>query len=116
MAEQIPWDSSVDRPLAQLVDMMDIGQTRGPEDLMEYTRSVCPGHYNYMSVNGNPIIGYWRPRRQWSDGTETIVLVWEGNSFEIVYEPNCMYCIDPDGHGVRDEVLPIQFVDKWLRR
>ena len=116
MAEQIPWDSSVDRPLAQLVDMMDIGQTRGPEDGMEYTRPVCPGHYNYMSVSGNLTIGSWQPRRRWADGTKIIDLIWVGNSFEIVYEPDCMYCIDPDGHGVRDGVVPIQFVDKSLRR
>ena len=120
MSEQPQWNSSVDRPLAQLVDMMDIGQTRGPEDLMEYTSPVCPGHYNHMSVHGNLRIGCWIPRRQWTgvmpNLTEEIILVWKGNSFEIVYEPNCMYCIDPEGHGVRDGVVPIQFVDKSLRR
>ena len=99
-----------------LVEAVDIGQTRGPEDLMEYTRPVCPGHYNHMVVSGNLTIGYWTPQRQGTDGAGEIQLVWKGNSFELVYEPDCMYCIDPDGHGVRDEVLPIQFVDKWLRR
>jgi len=114
-----------------LVEAVDIGQTRGPEDLMEYTRPVCPGHYNHMVVSGNLTIGYWtplcpghykdlmeytRPERQETDGAEEIQLVWKGNSFELVYEPDCMYCIDPYGHGVRDEVLPIQFVDRWLRR
>jgi hypothetical protein len=102
-----------------LVEAVDIGQTRGPEDLMEYTRPVCPGHYNHMVVSGNLTIGYWTPQRQWIDGTEEIRLAWKGNSFEIVHEPNCMYCNDSDGwhgHCDRDGVLPIQFVDKWLRR
>ena len=106
-----------------LVEVADIGQTRGPEDLTEYTHPVCPGHYNHMVVSGNLTIGYWAPQRQWTDGTEEIRLVWKGNSFEIVYEPDCMYCKDSEekqnkGYGPcdRDGVLPIQFVEKGLRR
>jgi hypothetical protein len=102
----------------QLVGQTDIGQTRGPEDLMEYTRPVCPGHYNHMVVSGNLIIGSWQPRRQWTDGTEEIILVWVGNSFEIVHESSCMYCNDSDGrkgYCLRDMVPSLSYVDITLK-
>ena len=99
----------------QLVGQTDIGQVKGLPDLQEYTSPVCPGHYNHMYLHGNPRIGNWEPRRRWPDGTEIIDFIWVGNAFEIVRETNCMYCIDPDGNGLRDMVPSLAYVDIALK-
>jgi hypothetical protein len=107
----------------QLVGQADIGQTRGTDSrhpTYDYSyihplMPVCPGHYNHMYLNNNPRIGQWEPRRRWPDGTEIIDLIWVGNAFEIVRETNCMYCIDPDGNGLRDMVPSLAYVDIALK-
>ena len=104
----------------QLVGQADIGQTRGadlrhPTYDFSYSHPlmpICPGHYNYMSLYHNPRIGMWYPRL---DENEAVVLVWFGNSFKIVHESSCIYCLD-HGIRVRDGVLPIERIDASLRR
>ena len=109
MAEQI-----------QLVGQADIGQTRGTDSrhpTYDYSYShplmpICPGHYNHMHLNSNPRIGMWYPRL---DEDKVVVLVWFANSFNIVHESDCNYCLH-DGWRVRDGVLPIERIDGSLRR
>ena len=103
----------------QLVGQADIGQTRGadlrhPTYDFSYSHPlmpVCPGHYNYMYLYGNPRIGMWYPRL---DENEAVVLVWFGNSFKIVHESECNYCLH-SGWRDRDGVRPIERIDAALR-
>ena len=103
----------------QLVGQADIGQTIGADlrhSTYYYSYShplmpVCPGHYNYMYLQHNPRIGLWYPRL---DENEAVVLVWFGNSFKIVHESECNYCLH-DSWRDRDGVRPIESIDVALR-
>ena len=103
----------------QLVGQADIGQTRGadlrhPTYDFSYSHPlmpVCPGHYNYMYLYGNPRIGMWYPRL---DENEAVVLVWFGNSFKIVHESECNYCLHSEWRE-RDGIRPIEMIDITLK-
>ena len=106
----------------QLVGQADIGQTIGADlrhSTYYYSYShplmpVCPGHYNHMYLYGNPRIGLWMPRFKQIDEDKVVVLVWFGNSFKIVHESECNYCLH-SGWRDRDGVRPIERIDAALR-